>query len=337
MRIHKGYAYDDVLLVPKLSKVSSRKDVSTSIDLGKGIQLSIPIISANMKTVTGPSLASKLSSFGGMPVLHRFDTVENLISNFKLSVAGSTKPSLIAVSVGIKEDDYNLAKAFVDEGCRIICIDVAHGHHERVGNFVRKLRLSTNLHEVLIMAGNVATSYGAKYLYDAGADIIKIGIGPSSVCTTRTQTGNGYPQLSALDNICNDDFGEFPPFFIADGGIKNSGDCVKALCFADLVMIGNLFAGTDEAPGHVVSIDGKKYKEYAGSSTYRGKHVEGVSGLVPYVGSLEDVVERFVDGIKSGCSYQGVKDLFALKLSPEFVEISSAGWAESKPHSIVQV
>lgn len=163
----------------------------------------------------------------------------------------------------------------------------------------------------------------------------------NSICTTRVETGNGYPQLSALQNVTHgvyrprEEGGKtIYPMFIADGGIKSAGDCVKALCFADLVMIGNLFAGTDESPGEIITVNGQRYKSYAGSSTHKHNHVEGVVALVPYKGSVSSIVQRLVEGIKSGCSYQGVSRIQDLTKDPRFVVISNAGLVESHPHDV---
>jgi IMP dehydrogenase len=340
----RGYTFDDVLLVPKRSNVSSRDDVDLSVKLPRGIKLGLPLVSANMKTVTGPEMAASIAKLGGLAILHRFDTRENLIKNFdnasRLGRDEVLRPGAIGASVGIKLQDFELAHILYDMGCKILCVDVAHGDHESVSEFVAKLR--NHCPDVLIVAGNVVTESGARYLWDAGADIIKVGVGPGSLCTTRVETGNGYPQLSALKNVCDGDYkprggnDEPPewPAFIADGGIKNAGDCVKALAFADLVMIGNLFAGTDEAPGNIISVGGQQYKQYVGSSTHKQNHIEGVVGLVPYKGGVEGVVTRLSEGIRSGCSYQGAPHLFQLKVQPEFVVISNAGLHESLPHNV---
>jgi IMP dehydrogenase len=228
-----------------------------------------------------------------------------------------------------------LVRDLVAVGCNIICVDVAHGDHINVAKFLSGIR--ARYPNILIIAGNVVTASGANLLWEAGADIIKIGVGPGSLCSTRIETGNGYPQLSALDIVCNGKYdmrdGQWP-MFIADGGIKSAGDCVKALAFADLVMIGNFFAGTDEAPGETIQFQGKSFKQYAGSSTHKQKHVEGVVGWVPCKGSVKDVVLHLVEGIKSGCSYQGAANLTDLKRDPQFVEISHAGLTESHPHNI---
>jgi IMP dehydrogenase len=285
-------------------------------------------------------MAKTIACLGGLALLHRFDTQQEIIQNWLVASNGGVHTNNIGCSVGIQQNDELLADKLIEKGCRIICVDVAHGHHERVGKFVSKLR--DNHKDILIIAGNVATAEGANFLWKAGADIIKVGIGPGSLCTTRIETGNGVPQLSALDDVANsigyalrDDVEQ--PMFIADGGIRNGGDCVKAMCFADLCMIGNLLAGTDEAPGDIITLNGKSYKKYAGSSTHKTSHVEGVAGLVPYRGSAEKVIEKLLDGITSGMSYQGVDNLKDLKLNPEFIEISNSGFVESKPHDVVTI
>jgi len=333
----QGYTFDDVLLIPKHSSVGSREEVDLSVSLPKGIRLKIPLVSANMSTVTGVKMAATIAELGGLAILHRFDDYEQLFTNFDQARAASHGfPGSIGASVGIKQQDLGLIHELSRIGCRIICVDVAHGDHAKVAEFVANVR--AKYPHLLIIAGNVVTAKGASLLWEAGADIIKIGVGPGSLCTTRIETGNGYPQLSALDIVCND--GNYSmrddqwPIFIADGGIKSAGDCVKALAFAELVMIGNLFAGTDEAPGEVI-LSGQKFKRYAGSSTHKQKHIEGVVALVPYKGSVRDVVLRLVEGIKSGCSYQGSKNLADLKADPHFVVISHAGLTESHPHSVV--
>ncbi|MFW9875219.1 MAG: guanosine monophosphate reductase [Candidatus Thorarchaeota archaeon] len=333
-----GYCYDDVLLVPRHSNVNSRDNVDLSVQLPRGIKLDLPFVSANMKTVTDVEMARAISSLGGLALLHRFDDYDNLLKKFVESNIPESQ-GRVGASVGIKPKDFNFAKKLYKIGCRILCVDVAHADHDNVEEFVLAIRRFCP--EVLLIVGNIATPGAAKMLWEAGADVIKIGIGCSGVCTTRIETGNGYPQLSALLNVCNAGYvpredNEFP-IFIADGGIRAAGDCVKGLAFTDLVMIGNLFAGTDEAPGEVVSLNGLKYKRYAGSSTYKQRNVEGVSGLVPYRGPVKEVVRKLSEGIRSGCSYQGVHNLEDLKKSPEFVVISNSGLVESHPHDIRQI
>jgi len=332
-----GFTFDDVLLVPKYSTVKSRADVDLSVKLPRGFELKIPLVTAPMKTVCGPEMAKAIADLGGLALLHRFDSYEQLYTNW-ITIKGGGGSWYIGVSIGVKEEDFSLARKLYNDGCKIFCVDVAHGDHETVRDFV--IRLRDVCADALIIAGNVATPSGAQLLWEAGADIIRAGVGPGSLCSTRIETGNGYPQLSALKNIKEHPFHSFdkedltPPMIIADGGIRSAGDCVKALCFSDLVMIGNLFAGTDEAPGDIITVSGQKFKQYVGSSTHKQRHVEGVVGLVPYKGPVQDVVTHLVEGIRSGCSYQGVHNLQDLKKNPEFVVISNAGLIESHPHNV---
>lgn len=333
----QGYCFDDVLLIPKHSTVVSRSEVDLSVELPKGINLKIPLISAPMKTVTGIKMARTLAQLGGLAILHRFDDYDLLLNNFiKANAPGSF--GRIGSALGIKSKDLELAQKLYNVGCRVLCVDVAHGDHINVSEFVKQLRVECS--EALIIAGNVATPSGAQLLWESGADIIRSGIGGGSLCSTRIETGNGYPLLSTLQNISEHSFHSFdkedlePPKIIADGGIRTAGDCVKSLCFADLVMIGNLFAGTEEAPGDIITVQGQQFKSYAGSSTHKQRHIEGVVGLVPYKGPVKNVVQRLVEGIKSGCSYQGVGNVHDLQKNPEFVVISNAGLSESRPHSV---
>ena len=229
----------------------------------------------------------------------------------------------------------------------MVCIDIAHGDSQQCVEMIQWLR--NNHSELFIIAGNVATGSGAKRLWRAGANVVKVGVGPGSLCTTRIETGNGVPQLTALMDVAeaqrelmalyktkdNPELAkrQFP--FISDGGIKDAGDIVKALCFADMVMIGNMFAGCEEAPGHVINIDGRSYKEYVGSSTHKANHIEGVAAIVPYKGSVDKILLKLTEGLQSGCSYQGAHNLSALKDNPVFIRITGAGLKESHPHDVI--
>ncbi|MHA2427467.1 MAG: guanosine monophosphate reductase, partial [Candidatus Hermodarchaeia archaeon] len=245
MKIRQGLTFDDVLLVPQHSNIRSRSAISLSVDLGKGIELGVPIVSANMKDITEIEMAHAVADFGGLPILHRFTTISHQIDMLRMS------KNLIGCSVGVNGGDYEHACAFVDSGCSVLCVDVAHGDHALSLDMVE--RIAKGHPDVLLIAGNVATAGGARRLCDAGADVIKVGIGPGSLCTTRVETGNGVPQMTALEDIfiesCSMTHEKFlaradipakPRKFkiIADGGIRNAGDCVKALCFSDAVMLG---------------------------------------------------------------------------------------------------
>jgi IMP dehydrogenase len=329
MNIRQGLTFDDVLLVPKHSTLVSRKDVDTTVNLGKEIILTTPIIPANMKSVTEDEMARVITSQGGMALLHRFMSIEEQVEMFQ-----KAKHPLTGASVGVRPDEMQRVAALVGAGCHIICVDVAHGDSEKSIDMVQHIH--KEYPAILLIAGNVATAEGALRLWKAGADVIKVGIGPGSLCTTRIETGNGVPQLTALAEVYEVRAKMHATFtIIADGGIKNAGDLVKALCFSDAVMVGNLLAGTDEAPGEIISIDGQKYKQYRGSSTYKTNHIEGVSAMVVYKGPVLPILTKLMEGVRSGCSYQGAKTLVELKRNPEFVLISGAGLVESHPHDVV--
>lgn len=339
INIRTGLTFDDVLLMPKYSEIQTRDNVDLSVYLGKNVKLQIPVVSANMKNVTGPTMAKTIAKLGGLAVLHRFfdDPVDDQIKTFKQIVSDNPEYKYhIATSVGVQKSDYEAVDLFVSSDVKIICVDVAHGDHKACHDIVKYI--SKNYPDVLLIAGNVATGDAAKRLADCGADVIKQGVGGGSVCSTRIETGNGVPQLTALSEafkITTDYISYSDIKIIADGGIKNSGDITKSLCFSHCVMLGNLLAGTDEAPGDIITIDGHTYKQYAGSSTHKHKHIEGVVGLVPTKGPVKNVIEKLMQGLKSGCSYQGVNNLMDLKINPQFVSVSHAGLIESKPHDIL--
>jgi len=347
LNITEGLSYDDVLLVPQYSEVETRSPdrVSLSVKLPKiGTELKHPIIPANMKTVFGEEMAEAVYLSGGLGFLHRFMSIEEQKSIFvKLDSKFATTDDFsnhIGFSVGVKKEDYENVPGLIDFGAKIICIDIAHGDSKLCVDMCEFV--SAEYPGVLLVAGNVCTKDGAKRLWEAGADIIKAGVGPGSICSTRIETAAGMPQLTALmetvlarKELVNSGKINDQKLIIADGGIKNSGDCVKGLCFADLVMAGNLFAGTEEAPGTKITKDGILYKEYAGSSTHKSSHIEGVTTFVPYKGMYANVLDKLLQGIRSGCSYQGVDNLIDLKENPQFVKISSAGYRESIPHGIL--
>jgi IMP dehydrogenase len=344
--IREGLTFDDVLLVPQHSDIGSRsKDVDISVKWG-GLHFAHPIIPANMKTVTGEEMAVKIIKSGGLAILHRFmEEKEQLaVSNRIFDNHGNEN---FAVSVGVKPNDREMVGRFRDAGIRTVCIDIAHGDSVHCTEMISWIKAKYS--DVLVIAGNVATGSGARRLWEAGADVVKVGVGPGSLCTTRIETGNGVPQLTALMDVAETQRqlnelertrtypGEKRRYyrFISDGGIKSAGDIVKALCFADMVMVGNLFAGCEEAPGDRIVIDGVSYKKYVGSSTHKTNHIEGVAALVPYKGAVSDILTKLIEGLRSGCSYQGAHNLDDLKDNPVFIKITNAGLKESHPHDVI--
>jgi IMP dehydrogenase len=342
--IRDGLCFDDVLLVPQHSKVKSRGGVDISVQVNK-LQFKHPVIPANMSSVTGWEMAMEVIRSGGLAILHRFMPQQDQF-NVAEDIVDQLGCKRFAVSLGVKEDDVSNFKNFYELGVRIFCIDIAHGDSEHCEHMVRTLK---GLHSnITVIAGNVATGEGARRLWEAGADIVKVGVGPGSLCTTRIETGNGVPQLTALmdvqkaqqsllarDRARYDRDSRRPYPFIADGGIKSAGDVVKALCFADMVMVGNVFAGCNETPGERRHIKGVNYKEYKGSSTHKTNHIEGVSAWVPCTGTYEEILTKLLEGLRSGCSYQGANSLLELKDNPTFIRITSAGLRESHPHDVI--
>ncbi len=334
--IREGLAFDDVLLVPQHSTIESRSKVDISVKLGK-FEYAHPIIPANMKTVTGKDMAAKIAETKGLAILHRFMPIQEQIDIAK-NIINQFGPKHLAMSVGVKSNDLEYLEYFNNVGVKIICIDIAHGDSKSCENMIKLIK--KHYPETTVIAGNIATADGAEKLWTAGADIVKVGVGPGSLCTTRIETGNGVPQLTAIMDVAKrreELFGfskkHYP--FIADGGIKSVGDIVKALCFADMVMIGNMFAGCDETPGNVINIEGRMYKEYVGSSTHKANHIEGVAAMVPYKGTFDNIFTKMTEGLKSGCSYQGAHNLTELRANPTFIKITSAGLKESHPHDVI--
>ncbi len=344
--IRESLCYDDVLLVPQYSTLDSRSKVNLSVNIND-IMFAHPIVPANMQTVTGIDMSRFIVRGGGLAILHRFMDVKDQIDIAK-DMKNMGDIDRFAVSVGIKNTDKEIVSNFFDVGVRIMCIDVAHGDSLQCVEMITWIK--SRYPSVTVIAGNVATGSGAKRLWKAGADVVKVGVGPGSLCTTRIETGNGVAQLTALMDVAkeqkqlvdlertrprdsNEKVRTYP--FIADGGIKSAGDIVKALCFADMVMAGNLFAGTDEAPGDLIHMGGHPYKRYVGSSTHKTNHIEGVAAMVPYKGPAEQVLTKLLEGLKSGCSYQGVDNLIDLKDDPIFMKITNAGLQESHPHDVI--
>lgn len=256
---------------------------------------------------------------------------------------------LVGAAVGVTGDFLERAQELAAKGADILVIDTAHGHHKNIQKALKQIKASLSLD---VIAGNVATAKATRYLIDSGADAVKVGIGPGSICTTRVVAGIGVPQLTAVMDCAEEAFKHGIPV-IADGGIKYSGDIVKALAGgAAAVMIGSLFAGTDESPGEFVIFNGRRFKTYRGmgsigamkrgsgeryfqNTTDENKMVaEGIEGMVPYKGPLKDYLFQMTGGIRSGMGYCGAANLKELRKHAEFIEISPAGLRESHPHDI---
>ena len=332
-----GVSYDDVLLVPKYSDIRSRSEVDISTDLGNGLSINLPIISSPMDTISETPMAIAMSSQGGISIIHRYNTVQEQARLVEESTRrdGSLK---VGAAVGVTGDYVQRAMTVYRKGASFICVDVAHGHHILMKEALSELRSALGK-DVHIMAGNVATIEGVNDLSDWGADSVRCNIGGGSICSTRIQTGHGLPGLQTILDCARTDR---DVSIIADGGIRNSGDIVKALAAgADAVMCGSLLSGTNETPGKVIEEhDGTRWKVYRGMASkeaqigWRGKYssFEGVSSRVPYRGSVRSILTDIETGIRSGLSYSGSRNIKELQLNATFIMQTSAGMSESSTH-----
>lgn len=337
----KAFTYDDILMVPSYSHWESRKvvDISMRCKTGK-LSLELPLMSANMDTITETEMANFIGAKGGIGVMHRYMSIEDNVKKFK----DCKYP--VFVSIGCAEKDLQRAEALRDAGADYFCVDVAHAHAKYVGRTLKHIREMIG-GSACIMAGNVATYAGADYLASCSADIVKVGIGGGSVCTTRIKTGFGVPNLTAIKNCSRVDRS-----VVADGGIRYAGDIVKALAFgADFVMVGSMLAGTRPTPGPVISKmdpDGKevKVKIYRGMAStevqedYHGgiaewKTAEGIATEVQYREDEDEIVADIIGGLRSGLTYGGAATIEELQRKLDYIEITPAGRMESLPHRIL--
>lgn len=323
--------FDDVLLEPKYSSISSRELVDISCP---SLGLDLPVIASPMDTVSGAKMAAAMERAGGMAIIHRYNSPEEQHQIVKES--GCKKR--IGIAVGLK--DYSRRMMLNCEYNPVVCVDVAHGHNECVWKAIRKIKEIDG--KCFVIAGNVATAAGARFLQEAGADAVRVGIGSGSICTTRVQTGHGVPLLQSLLDI-KDDIRVTCPI-IADGGIRNSGDAVKAFAAgAQAIMCGSLLSGTDETPGEVIINEhGDKIKVYRGMASREAqenlknnkvvKCPEGVSSFVPYKGPVAPVLAQLAGGIRSGLSYSGAFDIRTLYCFARFRRISHHSKIEGIAH-----
>jgi IMP dehydrogenase len=340
MRLKEVLTYDDVLLVPQHSDIESRKEVDIGNDLDENIHLDLPIISAPMDTVTELSMAMSMAEMGGLGVVHRYGTIAGQCRHVS---EARRQVELVGAAVGVTGDYLERALHLADSGAKVLCVDVAHGHHKLVERAIKSIK--DLLHErVHIMAGNVATPEGYGALSGWGADSIRCNVGGGSICSTRIQTGHGMPGLQTILDCAERKRPETK--IIADGGLKSSGDMVKALAAgADFVMVGSLLAGTDETPGDVIGTINSKKKVYRGMASkeaqfeWRGKYSsnEGISATIPYKGKIADILEDLKNGIASGLSYSGCRTIQELQENAIFIRQTASGLAESKPHILGKV
>ena len=362
--MEEGLTFDDVLLVPQYSSVLPQ-EAETKTKLTRNIELKIPLVSAAMDTITESKMAITMAKLGGIGVIHRAMTPSAQATKVKKvkeykdfikDTASLDKNGhlMVAAAIGVGKDSQERAEALISAGVDVIVVDTAHSHSKMVLDRVVELRKSFPNAELIV--GNVVTYDAGRDLIERGADAVKVGIGPGSICTTRIIAGVGVPQLTAVMEVSRACRQSGIPV-IADGGIKFSGDIVKALAAgASSVTIGGLFAGTDESPGEIFSDGEQNFKSYRGmgslgvmqanggdryfqkSTTDASKIIpEGVEAKVPHRGPIEDIIYQLVGGLKSGMGYCGAKTVEKLWLKAKFLKITKAGVFESHPHNVILV
>ena len=346
--IKEALTFDDVTLAPNYSEILP-SETNTSVSLTNHLKLKIPILSSAMDTVTESKMAIAIAKAGGIGVIHRNLDIKTQVSEIRKVKKYSLK---VGAAVGASDKEFNRAKAIINEGIDLIVVDTAHGHTKKVGEIIKYIKKNKN-NKIALCAGNIATPGAAKFLIKLGVDIIKVGIGPGSICTTRLVAGIGVPQLSAILSVRNG-IKNKKVKIISDGGIKYSGDLAKAFAAgADAVMIGSLFAGTNETPGKLIKKNGKLFKSFRGMGSVgamnkgsadryfqkkqkdMSKYVpEGVEGFVKYKGGVESILYKLVGGLKSSMGYLGSKNIIGLRNKPHFVKITKAGFYESMVHNV---
>ena len=360
----KGLTFDDVLLIPAESHVLPN-EVKLDTKLAPNLQLHIPLISAGMDTVTEGNMAIAMAENGGLGVIHKNLSIEVQVEEVKKAKGKTVDPNLphpavddqgrllAAAAVGVTSDTFERAESLLEAGADAIVIDTAHGHSAGVLRKIKEIR--EHFPNATLIAGNVATGEGTAALFDAGVDVVKVGIGPGSICTTRIVAGVGVPQITAIYDAASV-AQKYGKKIIADGGIKYSGDVVKALAAGgNAVMLGSMFSGTTEAPGTIFTNEGKQFKSYRwmgsvgamseqhGSSDryFQGgvneanKLVpEGVEALVPYKGDVSNIIYQIDGGLRAGMGYVGAGTIDELIENSQFVQITNAGLRESHPHDV---
>lgn len=362
--VKDGLTFDDVLLIPAESHVLPN-EVDLHTELAPNLKLKIPLISAGMDTVTEGAMAIAMALQGGLGVIHKnmsinaqageVANVKNVVvpSDVSKAAVDGQNHLLVAAAIGVTSDTFERAEALLEKGADVIVIDTAHGHSAGVLRKIKEIR--EHFPNVTLIAGNIATGDAARALFDAGVDVVKVGIGPGSICTTRVVAGVGVPQITAIYDAATA-AREYHKPIIADGGIKYSGDIVKALgAGGNAVMLGSMLSGTTEAPGDIFESDGKKFKTYRGMGSvgamaqshgssdryFQGgvneanKLVpEGVEARVAYKGDVSDIIFQIIGGLRSGMGYVGASKIDQLRENAQFVKITNAGLRESHLHDV---
>ncbi len=345
--IKEALTFDDVLLLPKYSSIVPSQ-TNLNIKLSNFISLKVPFISSAMDTVTESKMAIAMSKSGGIGIIHRnFEIIKQCKEIEKVK----KKKFKVGAAIGTSHNEIYRAKKLIDYGTDLIVIDTAHGHSKNVLSTLNNLKKFSK--KITICVGNIATAEAAKMLYNSGADILKVGIGPGSICTTRMVAGIGVPQITAIMNVKRA-MKKKNIKIISDGGIKFSGDIIKAIAAgADAIMMGSIFAGTEESPGKKFKIKKKLYKLYRGMGSigamssgssdryfqknYKDKSKfvpEGVESRVLYKGKVSKIIYQLQGGLRSSMGYIGAQKISDVQKKSKFIKITKAGFYESMVHSV---
>jgi len=363
LRPAPALAFDDVLLVPQRTRARSRRDIDVSTRISRRRGLNIPIVSANVPWCTEAPMAAAMARCGGIGILHRMTTIESqvaaliavkaapvLVEGDTASLDGNGRLA-VGAAIGVRDEDRRRAERLVEAGVDLLVIDIAHGHADYVLDLLAELK--ARYPTVDVVAGNVATPEGVEDLIAAGADAVKVGIGPGGICTTRQVAGAGMPQFTAILDCAAAASAKGVPV-IADGGIRSSGDIVKALAAgASCVMLGSLLAGSDESAALPVDYDGRRYRTTTGfvslgvqltRKRLRQEQIseeeikdyvpEGVEATFVSTGPVADHLRQLIGGVQSGLSYSGALSIAEMQDKARFVQVTTAGRSENKPHSL---
>ena len=317
-----AFDYDHVSLVPRVaSTLTHRADAEPEVTVGP-VRLRLPLLGAPMPDVCGPEMCRALAAGGALGVLHRFQPVDEQVAEF--SASHDAAPMTVGAAVGVTGDFHDRFSGLYGAGCRIVCLDTANGAHEQVADAMAWIRNQAD--DVFIISGNVATAEAFRWLEDRGADAIRVGIAGGSVCETRTETAVYAPTPHAVAEAAQV---RRRALIIGDSGVRNPADMCKLLALgADLVMVGSALAGTREAPGRVIVVDGKKVKIMRGAASFSVQqqvgtedpgYIEGTETLVPYKGGVEDVVRRYLAGLRSSMSYMDARTLEQYRENVSFI------------------
>lgn len=337
-----GLTYDDLLLIPKYSTLNSRSEVDLSMKIqnksGDLFTFNLPIIPANMLSIATLALMKVVYENKGLALFHRFIPFKEQLEVLQVVKSWVNGLDYIGFSVGIQNQDYKYVDTFVKEGVKILCIDVANCACDKGVKLIQYI--AKTYPHILLIAGTVGMGQDAGILWRSGADMVRAGIGNGSICLTRIATGCGVPSITSIDSCATIKYEmenelNRKLYLIADGGMKKVADVCLALAVgADFTILGNMFSGCNENITEIIQIDGEELAIYAGSSTLKATHKEGVKGAVKLKGSAQSIIDKICEGLRSCCSYQNVRNVIDLKKEPKFIKVSANGLKENGAHSL---